>query len=207
MKTLLYTLILSLSVMTSSAQTDTIHSNDSISRMLNELKKSGIEHFTFKGIPINGSLTQFVAQLKSLNFTLLKVTEADALLAGKFAGEEVHIFVQSAQNTVYGVTVSYEEKTSWKAIKTQYENTKALLISKYGNPKESSEVFDEPIYEVPGMELSGLRKDKCNYSSTFVTENGNGMINLKISTNASLVLNYIDAMNYLLISGEIYKDY
>jgi hypothetical protein len=40
----------------------------------------------------------------------------------------------------------------------------------------------------------------------FVSKTKNGMIRLKISSDASLVINYVDAVNYLLVSSEAQDD-
>jgi hypothetical protein len=210
MKTILTFLILTFATLTSLSQVDSISSNgttnDSLSQLISILKKQGLDHFRFKGIPIDSSLNQFVTQLKKQGFTVLKTTDADAILTGKFTGEEVHVLVQAGSKTVYGVTVMYNEQTSWNSIKSQYLNMKSMLTKKYGNPEETIEKFDSSDYEDLGLELLALSEDKCTYMTHFATETGNGMIRLSISPDASLVLNYVDNLNYLFVSGEAYDD-
>lgn len=209
-KVILTLLFFSLVTLSSFAQENIISSNgtvtDSISRLVIELEKRG--HFTFKDIPINGSLNQFVAQLKKQGFTVMKTTDLDAILSGKFTGEDVYIFVQATTKTVYGVTVMYNKQTSWKSIKSQYENMKSMLTAKYGEPREIIEKFDasHSDYENLGLELYALSEDKCTYMTHFATETGNGMIRLRISPDASLVINYVDTVNYLLVSSKAYND-
>jgi hypothetical protein len=210
MKAILPLVILLLATLTSYAQKDTISYEpaitDSIGRLITELQRRGLDHFTFKDIPINGSLNQFVAKLKKQGFSIKKTTDLDAILTGKFTGEDVHVFVQGTPKGVYGVTVSYKEQTTWKAIKTKYENMKSMLIAKYGDPNETIEKFDSSYYEKSGLEFYALSEDKCTFMTHFVTKTGNGMIRLWISSDASLVINYVDTINFLLVNGKAYDD-
>jgi len=208
MKIKLTLLIFTLYTLTSFAQVDTVFSKDtvtdSISRLNTKVEKQ--EHFTFKNIPIDGSLNQFVTKLKKQGFKVMKTTDLDAILSGKFTGEDVHIFVQATLETVYGVTVSYNKQSSWKAIKTKYDNMKSMLTEKYGEPMETIEKFDSSDYQESGLELYALNEDKCTFMTQFATKTGNGMIRLRISSDASLVLNYVDTFNFMLVSGEAHDD-
>jgi len=180
--------------------------SDSTSLRYTELEKKLGGHFTFKDIPIDGPLNHFVDQLKKQGFTVMKITDLDAILTGKFTGEDVHLFVQATHKTVYGVTVIYEKETSWKSIKSKYENMKSMLTAKYGEPVESTEKFDSSYFENSGMELYALREEKCTFDTAYTSETGNGMIRLRISPNANLVINYIDSLNYILLSSESFDD-
>ncbi|UKJ06199.1 hypothetical protein [Solitalea lacus] len=210
MKKIFTLMVFTLSTLTSFAQVDNISAKstvtDSVSylKIKNKLKKLG--HFTFKDIPINDSLNQFVAQLKKQGFTPWKITDLKAYLTGKFTGDDVHVMVEATPKTVYSVTVMYDKQTTWKSIKSQYDNMKSMLISKYGEPVESVEKFDSPYYEGSSLELYALNEDRCTYRTVFASKAGNGMIQLKISSDASLVINYVDALNYMIVSGEARND-
>ena len=203
--------IFTLNVFISFAQEDTQSKNksekDSIDIIISELKKKGVEHFKFKEIPIDGPLTNFVNQLKKENFQVIEITEKDAILKGDFAGEKVHLLVQGTSKIVYGVTVMFDKQNTWKSLKKQYDNIKDILKAKYGEPKECIEKFDDPFYEKAGMELDALDEEKCTFMTLFATESGNGMINLKLSPDATVVINYIDSINFFQISNEARKDY
>lgn len=207
MRTVLNLLIFTLVTLQSFAQAATISSNKTLNDSTSKLNEGSLTHFTFKDIPINGSLNQFVTRLIKQNFKLIETSDHDALLTGRFAEKEVNILVQASSKTVYSVTVMYPKQTSWKAIKTQYENIKEILTAKYGKAKEIIEKFDDPKYEKYSLELLALSQDKCDYMAHFITNTGNGMIRLNISNDANLVINYVDAINYLLVSNESYKEY
>ena len=181
--------------------------NDLITITMTALQERGLEHFKFKDIPIDGLLNNFVDKLKKVNFKVIDITENEALLIGDFAGKKAHVYVQSSSKIVYGVTVIFETQDTWNSLKTQYDNVKSNLKAKYGEPKESTEIFNNSIYEKAGMELYALKEEKCTFRTIFMTENGNGLINLKISSEASVVINYIDSINYLKVSSDAHKDY
>ena len=44
------------------------------------------EHLTFKGVPIDGTLTEFVTKMKTAGFTHLGTQDGMAALQGDFAG-------------------------------------------------------------------------------------------------------------------------
>jgi hypothetical protein len=65
MKTKILTLILSLTVMLTFAQTS--------------------EHLSFKGVPIDGTLNEYVSKMKNSGFTLIGIEDGVAMLKGDFA--------------------------------------------------------------------------------------------------------------------------
>jgi hypothetical protein len=89
-------LFFSLSTFISFAQVDSNLAmetvNDSIHKINTELTKQRLDHFSFKGIPIDGPLDQFVPQLKEQNFTAFDSTKVEAFLTGNFAGDEVILY-------------------------------------------------------------------------------------------------------------------
>ena len=210
MKTILAILILIFVSLTSFGQVNSnssdVVSSDSLTQIISSIEEQNLGHFKFKGIPINGKLNEFVSKLEKKGFVVLKTTEIDAILSGRFTGEAVHIFVQAGSKNVYGVTVMYTEKPTWMSIKAQYFRVKSMLTSKYGDPIESVEQFDSPDYEESGLELFGLSEGKCTYMANFGSKEKNGMIRISISPEANLVLNYADAINYLSISKEAQDD-
>lgn len=148
---------------------------------------------TFKGLSLSGSLDSFVDKLVSQGY-VLKTSQSDgALLKGSFASEsDCTIVVMTTKRThsVYGVGVSFEEKTSWSSLKSQYREYKAMLSSKYGDPSKHIERFYSPYYEGDGYELQALRLDKCTYTSLY--EVSNGTIMLSMTDDGGLIIYYVD---------------
>jgi hypothetical protein len=165
------------------------------------------EHFTFLGIPINGSIKQFVKELKKQKFELEEITEVDAVLNGRFAGDKVQLLVQGEKETVLKVSVFFPLRKSWTDTKETYYLFKSILTKNYGEPKIVTETFEKPFVDGSGDEKEALNEGKCIFESYFITEKGEGMISLNIHTDMSLVIVYVDRANYLKLSEEAKKKF
>lgn len=164
-------------------------------------------HFTFRDVPMDGSIKEFVKELKKQNFKLEDITDVDAVMSGRFTGEQVQLLIQGKKETVGSVSVIFPLRDSWPETKERYDFIKANLIEKYGEPKILTENFEEPYSEGLGNEKQALQEGKCIYESNFTTETGEGMIRLKIHVDMSLMLIYVDTANYLKLRGEAKKEY
>lgn len=150
-------------------------------------------HLSFKGLPLSGSLDDYVSNLVSQGYVLKQSQSSGALLKGSFASEsDCTIVVLTTKRThqVYCVAVSFEKKTTWSSLKSQYRDYQSMLSAKYGEPSKKIERFYNPYYEGDGYELQALRLDKCSYTSFFDVSNGSVM--LSMSNDGSLVLYYSD---------------
>jgi outer membrane protein assembly factor BamA len=150
---------------------------------------------TFKGIPINGSLSSFVSNLKSKGFTLDLIEDGLATLKGDFAGKSnctIVVVATEQSNTVWKVVVFFPEKTSWYSLKSEYESFKESYTEKYGNP-ESYEFFSNPYYEGDGYELQALTSEKCRFVSYYQTDKG--YITVEVHRSQCLLVSYEDAIN------------
>jgi hypothetical protein len=165
------------------------------------------KHFTFKEIPIDGSIANFVKELEKQNFKLEDITDVDAVLTGRFTGELVQIVVQGKKETVGSVNVIFPLRESWPATKERYDYIKSNLIEKYGEPKIVTEKFDEPYSEGLGNEKQALKEGKCVYQCDFTTKVGEGIITLKIYVDMSIILVYVDTANYIKLRDEARKEY
>lgn len=52
------------------------------------LAQNDSEHMTFKGIPIDGALNEFVAKMKQAGFTYIVTQDGIAVFQGDFAGRK-----------------------------------------------------------------------------------------------------------------------
>lgn len=188
------------------AQSENKFELDSINELVSKLKEKGVSHLRFKDIPISGNINSFVDELKKQEYKILKMSQESAILSGRFTGENAYILVQATPKSVYGVTVMFDEKETWKSIKSQYDNYKILLTKKYGEPIESQEKFDSDIVENTETELYALKEERYNYYSFFKVNDGDGTIKLSISPNAQLVINYVDTINFLIAGIESQND-
>lgn len=160
------------------------------------------EHLTFKGIPIDGTLTEFVSKLEGEGYTLSFYNDEGyaCMMNGSFAGiTNCQIFIISSRysHTVWKVAVYFPEQNSWYSLKSRYNEYKTSLIQKYGEPEEDYHFFTQPYYEGDGYELSALRGDKCTYIAFFSVPEGNMAIEMKSKQyNAGqVVISYEDILN------------
>ena len=150
-------------------------------------------HLTFKGLSLSGSLDDFVGNLVSQGYVLKDSQPLGAILKGSFASEtdcSIGVLTTKRTHQVYCVAVSFEPKTSWSSLKSQYREYKSMLSLKYGEPSKQIERFYSPYYEGDGYELQALRMDKCNFTSFF--EVSNGSVLLFMNKEGYLTLFYTD---------------
>ena len=109
---------------------------------LTSYAQSSSEHLTFKGIPIEGSMTEFCKKLKSKGFTSVGSENNVALFVGDFTGRNATIGVTATDDgrSVFAVVVFFEPIGEWNTLVNTYDYYKDLYIRKYGDPKFSKEV-------------------------------------------------------------------
>lgn len=162
------------------------------------------EHLTFKGIPIDGNIKNFTAQLKRKGFELLDFGNSNntAALQGEFAGKDCTVLVLATHKdlTVCKILAFTSKYISWYSVKRSYLDYQELYTKKYGRPLRHFEFFSEPYYEGDGFELQALKKEKCTYSSFW--EMDNGFVSVNIDDDASIRFVYEDKTNMNIYSNE-----
>ncbi len=196
MKTIVISLFFALTVITPFAQ----------------VKPNSSDHLTFKGIPIDGTLNEFVSKLKKSGFTLIAAEDGIAMLEGDFAAYKdciVGVATLEQKDLVSKITVIFPEQDTWSALSSNYYSLKELLTEKYGEPLESVEEFQS---EIPpsddNQKIFEVKIDRCIYYTTYETEKGD--IQLSIDHNgfvSSFVrLSYFDKINGKIIRKKAIDD-
>lgn len=160
------------------------------------------EHLKFKGIPIDGTLKEFTSKLKAKGFE--KTTEGNNYIAfqGSFAGyNDCSIIVYSLDkiDLVHTVAVMFPDYDSWSLLEGNYKNIKSMLTKKYGNPVMCEEGFHRDNIRDDNSKMYEFKMNRCDYSSTFVTDSG--MIILKLChefNKCYVLLGYADGINNVL---------
>lgn len=165
------------------------------------------EHLKFKGVPIDGTLNEYVAKMKQAGFQLVETEDGVALLEGEFAGYSdcmVAVKTLQKQNLVHEIAVLFPSQDKWSGLSYDYERLKAMLSQKYGEPSECVEEFHN-IKNKSKEEINILMKDNvvflCNignhtWYSSFETPSGR--INLSIEKEGFtcfVILRYSDKIN------------
>lgn len=81
------------------------------------------EHLSFKGVPIDGTLEQYVAKMKSAGFTYLGQEDGTALLQGDFAGYKgctVGVSTLKSVNVVSTIGVIFPSCNDWSSLEQNY---------------------------------------------------------------------------------------
>jgi hypothetical protein len=160
------------------------------------------EHMTFKDIPMDCDITTFISKLESKGYKTEIVRDNAVLLTGNFAGkDDCSIIVLCTTNSklVHRVVVDFPERTTWSALKSEYNTFKESYTKKYGDP-QSFEYFSNPYYEGDGYELQALRLEKCTYKSYYKTPLG--YIMLEIYKDKYVKVTYEDAINVKIKNDE-----
>ena len=99
------------------------------------------EHLSFKGIPIEGSMTEFCQKLKSKGFTSIGRENNITLFSGDFTGRQATVGVTATDDgkNVFAVVVLFDPSGEWNTLVNTYDYYKDLYTRKYGKPTISKE--------------------------------------------------------------------
>lgn len=168
-------------------------------------------HLTFKGVPIDGTLNEFVGKLKQKGFTQIGKEQGIAILEGDFAAFKgcTVVVYEHESGLVNRVGVMLPERDTWSLLYNDYSKLKEMLTQKYGEPSEETEEFQS--YSAPRDDNSRMfevQMDRCKYICDFTTDNG--VIELRIAHNSVIscfvVLVYVDAENETKVQSSAIDD-
>lgn len=170
------------------------------------------EHLTFKGVPIDGSLNEYVSKMKSAGFSYLGTQDGTAILQGDFAGfKGCLIGVSTLKNSdvVNTIGVIFPEKDDWSYLEEIYQHLKNMLTEKYGKPAECVEKFQG--YGSPNDnsdKLHRLKMDRCTYATTYATPKGDIRLSLDHQNVSScfVKLQYWDKINTDAVKAKAMDD-
>lgn len=173
-------------------------------------------HLAFKGVPIDGTLKQYVARMEKVGFTHIGDAEGVAILQGDFAGYkgcEVYVSTLEGNDVVAKIVVKFPNEGIWRRLQGNYTNLKEMLTEKYGEPSSIKEEFE-------GCSINGryigddndrmrdVRMDRCKYWSIYTTEKGEIIVWIEHSGISStfVCLEYTDKINGGTIKQQAIND-
>lgn len=196
MKKLLSTLFLSFTVFIS------------FSQVMSDTAK----HLMFKGVPLDGTLDQYVSKMKQNGFTHLNTKDGVAMLQGDFAGYKscyVGVSTLKQKDLVYKIGVLFPEKDTWSTLSGNYFDLKQLLTEKYGSPNEIVEKFDSRIEPKDDeSKMYDVKFDHCKFISIWSTDKGEIQLSIdheSVST-CFVKLLYFDKINGAAIKKQALDD-
>ena len=88
------------------------------------------EHLSFKGVPIDGTLNEYVSKMKAAGFSYLGTQDGTAILQGDFAGFKsctVGVSTLKAVNVVSTIGVIFPSHDDWSSLERDYDHLKSML--------------------------------------------------------------------------------
>lgn len=152
--------------------------------------QSTLNTMTFKGIPINGTLNEFVLKMTDSGFSYLKTEKGSTFLQGDFAGfKDCTLIVHSDNNIVNSLIILTTKYEDWTSLEGGYELLKLGLTQKYGEPISCTEEIQTYSPNPKNSRKIKLAKSgNVTYRSLFETPNG--YINLSIEKNQCKIIYY-----------------
>lgn len=170
------------------------------------------KHLTFKGIPIDGKLNDYVLKMKENGFKHIGTEDGTAILNGEFAGFKycnVVITALKQKDLVYKVGVLFPSLDTWSRLSGNYFELKQMLTEKYGKPSEIEERFDGSVQpNDDNLRIMKVKYDQCKYYSIWKTDKGEIQLSIDhIDTdNCFVKLNYFDKINGAIINSKAIDD-
>lgn len=113
-----------------------------------EMKKS--VHLKFKGVPIDGTLKEFISRMERKGFEHRSSYDSKERLVSDFAGiKQCTVYVETLDNSdlVSRIIVEFPKQERWEELFDNYKNLKSMLMEKYGNFYRVLNDFKIPILE------------------------------------------------------------
>lgn len=120
----------------------------------------------FMGIPVDGTSSEMVRQLKSKGFKLLTNHKGTDVLEGRFNGVDVHVYISTDNGKVSRIMVSDQNYISETDIKIRFNNLckQFMKTGKYFSLGDYTIPEDEDIsYE---MDINNKRYEAIFYQKT-----------------------------------------
>lgn len=161
-------------------------------------------HLKFKGIPIDGSLSQFSINMKAKGFSFIESSDNVALFKGPFAGSSCRVFVVSADNIVWKVAAEFPSHDNWMDVRREYDNLKVSLSEKYSVEPIVEEELPDPNDEYNSfssmMKLhTAFEYEKAIWESDFKVDNGVIILyvqhDFQSVSKLQVVIEYYDEIN------------
>ena len=169
-------------------------------------------HLSFKGVPIDGTLNEYVQKMKQKGFDYLGTKDGTAILTGDFAaykGCTVGVATLRQKDLVSKITVIFPDCETWAGLSNNYFSLKDMLTEKYGEPAEVIEKFQS--YSEPkddNSRMHEVKMDRCKYITFFETPKGDIQLYIGHDNMMScyVMLSYFDKINGDVIRAKAMDD-
>ena len=173
---------------------------------LTSYAQSNSEHLSFKGIPIEGSMSEFCQKLKAKGFTSIGSENNLALFMGDFTGRNATIGVTATDDgkNVFAVAVLFDPSGEWNTLVNTYSYYKDLYTRKYGKPAISKEK-NPASSDSNTVLMTKLLQGRVVWTSTWEVTGGDIELSIEKSGfyEGVVVIRYRDSQN---VETKIQKD-
>lgn len=165
------------------------------------------EHLSFKGIPIEGSMTEFCQKLKAKGFTSIGRENNLTLFSGDFTGRKATVGVTATDDgkNVFAVIVLFDPSGEWNTLVNTYDYYKDLYTRKYGKPTVSKE--NNPARSDSNTALMAeVHQGTVVYGSAWEVTGGDIQLSIEKSSGiyeGMVMIRYRDSQN---VETKIQKD-
>ncbi len=172
-------------------------------------------HLTFKGVPIDGTLKQFVKKMKKAGFSYVGKRDGIAVLQGDFAGYKdckVYVTTLDGNDVVSFISIAFPSQDTWEYLYGDYKRLKELLTEKYGQPSSVKEEFQGLTYSsmTDNVKVLKVKDDECKYETRFTTEKGEIVLWIEhggfLSMSTYVCLQYKDSINSNAVKQQAIND-
>jgi len=159
------------------------------------------EHMTFVGVPIDGTLYEYIEAMEKEGFEFVGIEEGIATLKGDFAGyKNCLITVTTLRNcdVVSEIAVLFPEIHHWYDLIPEYEKIKSLLTEKYGQPTKCTEKFLNYKGDNDYQKLIEISNKRVRWFTVFSTDLGELELTLttgQLPAQGHVLLYYRDKEN------------
>lgn len=173
-------------------------------------QKPTSQHLTFKGVPITGTLIDYVFKMKQNGFSHIATKDGTAILKGDFAGYKncvVGVSTLKQKDLVHQIAVVFPDRETWSTLYGNYSSLKELLTEKYGKPSTEVEKFDDERQD-DHNKMYQVQFDRCKYYSIWQTEQGDIEVSIEHNsiTSCFVKLAYLDKINGTIIRAKAKDD-
>ena len=123
------------------------------------------EHLTFKGISIEGSMTEFCQKLKTKGFTSIGRENNITLFTGDFTGRKATVGVTATDDgkNVFAVVVFFDPSGEWNTLVNTYDYYKDLYtLGSFKQILGGTKYSHLPIYKKSKGEWINVQSDTNN---------------------------------------------
>lgn len=159
------------------------------------------EHLTFKGIPIEGSMTAFCQKLKAKGYTQIDKDKNFTFFTGDFTGRQAYIGVGASDDgkNVFSVVVLFDPSGEWNTLVSTYDYYKDIYTRKYGVPTVSKE-NNPSLSDSNTALMAEVYQGTVVYGSAWTVSGGDIQLSIEKSSGVyegmgMVVIRYRDSQN------------